>query len=115
MIRSDGNYVRDYFYVEDGASAYLQLAEQLAGNRDLAGHAFNFSNELQVTVLDLVREITARMGSSLAPKLARPPTRSGYSTFAPEKARRMLGWTPRFSLAEGLDLTIAWYRRFLAA
>ena len=29
MIRSDGHYVRDYFYVEDGAAAYMLLAEQL--------------------------------------------------------------------------------------
>ena len=31
IIRSDGNYVRDYFYVEDGAAAYMLLAEKLAG------------------------------------------------------------------------------------
>ena len=31
VIRSDGKFVRDYFYVEDGAAAYMLLAEQLAG------------------------------------------------------------------------------------
>ena len=30
IIRSDGQFVRDYFYVEDGAAAYMLLAEQLA-------------------------------------------------------------------------------------
>ena len=30
VIRSDGNYIRDYFYVEDGAAAYMLLAEKLA-------------------------------------------------------------------------------------
>ncbi len=30
VIRSDGQYVRDYFYVEDGAAAYMMLAEALA-------------------------------------------------------------------------------------
>src|SRR5262249_23684854 len=30
VIRSDGNYIRDYFYVEDGAAVYMLLAEQLA-------------------------------------------------------------------------------------
>ena len=34
VIRSDGSLVRDYFYVEDGAAAYMQLAEWLAANRD---------------------------------------------------------------------------------
>src|SRR5512140_1342797 len=47
IIRSDGNYVRDYFYVEDGAAAYMLLAEQMAVHPELKGQAFNFSNELQ--------------------------------------------------------------------
>src|SRR5258705_5690762 len=42
IIRSDGQYVRDYFYVEDGAAAYMLLAEQLALHPELRGHAFNF-------------------------------------------------------------------------
>src|SRR5204862_4735874 len=50
VIRSDGNFTRDYFYVEDGAAAYMLLAEQLGRNAALRGEAFNFSNEIQVTV-----------------------------------------------------------------
>ena len=50
VIRSDGTFVRDYFYVEDGAAAYMLLAEQLAADPELRGEAFNFSNESQVTV-----------------------------------------------------------------
>ena len=61
IIRSDGSYIRDYFYVEDGAAAYVHLAECMAAERAaVAGHAFNFSNEIQMTVLDLVRKITRR-------------------------------------------------------
>src|SRR5262245_2903627 len=51
VIRSDGLFVRDYFYVEDGAEAYLLLAERLAGDVSLRGEGFNFSNEIQLTVL----------------------------------------------------------------
>ena len=35
VIRSDGTFVRDYFYVEDGAAAYMLLAEQLAADPEL--------------------------------------------------------------------------------
>ena len=52
VIRSDGTFVRDYFYVEDGAAAYMLLAERLAANPELRGQAFNFSNETQVTAAD---------------------------------------------------------------
>src|ERR1700754_1729302 len=55
VIRSDGQSIRDYFYVEDGANAYVTLAEALAARPELAGRAYNFSNEVQVTVLDLAR------------------------------------------------------------
>lgn len=44
IIRSDGEYIRDYFYVEDGAAAYMLLAEQLATRKELKGEAFNFSS-----------------------------------------------------------------------
>ena len=47
VIRSDGSYIRDYFYVEDGAAAYMLLAEQLAARPELWGEAFNFSNRVQ--------------------------------------------------------------------
>src|SRR5205085_3065204 len=47
VIRSDGKFVRDYFYVEDGAAAYMLLAERLARDSTLSGACFHFSNELQ--------------------------------------------------------------------
>ena len=116
VIRSDGQYVRDYFYVEDGADAYMLLAERLAGDASLAGEAFNFSNETSLTVLDLVRRILDLMGSTLEPDIrneASGEIRRQYLDAA--KARRVLDWSPRFTLDAGLQRTIAWYRDFLAA
>jgi CDP-glucose 4,6-dehydratase len=57
VIRSDGSLVRDYFYVEDGAAAYMLLAERLSAQSELHGEAFNFSNELQVTVRGIPQRI----------------------------------------------------------
>jgi CDP-glucose 4,6-dehydratase len=116
VIRSDGQSVRDYFYVRDGADAYVLLAEKLAENPGLKGEAFNFSNELQVTVLDLVKAIGKLMGSELAPDVrneASNEIRHQYLSAA--KARKMLGWRPMFGLEEGLAETIDWYRKFLGA
>src|SRR5258708_18146517 len=45
VLRSDGTMVRDYLYVEDGALAYLALAERLRATPALRGEAFNFSYE----------------------------------------------------------------------
>jgi len=117
VIRSDGSYIRDYFYVEDGVHAYLTLAEQLSTNRALGGEAFNFSNEIQVTVLELTREILKVMKlEKLEPRVlgeAQHEIRHQYLDAT--KARTMLGWKPQFNLDEGLERTIDWYQKFLSA
>lgn len=114
IIRSDGNFTRDYFYVEDGAIAYTLLAEHLASNRDLIGQAFNFSVETQLTVLALVRQITELMGSDLSPDIrgeASNEIRHQYLSAA--KAHRLLDWRPVYGMQEGLKRTISWYKDFL--
>ncbi len=115
VIRSDGSLIRDYFYVEDGASAYMQLAQALHQREELRGEAFNFSNEIQVDVLALTRKILARMQVKLAPDVRSDAKHEiQHQWLSAAKARRVLGWTPEFTLDEGLDRTIAWYRDFLA-
>jgi len=114
VIRSDGQFVRDYLYVEDGAAAYILLAEKLADNADLRGRAFNFSNESQVTVLNLVDRILKHMDSGLVSDVRNEASNEiRLQYLSAERARCELGWHPLFSLDEGLKHTIAWYREFL--
>jgi CDP-glucose 4,6-dehydratase len=116
VVRSDGQYVRDYFYVEDGAAAYMLLAERLAATADLGGHAFNFSNELQISVNDLVQTILQLMQSRLTPDIRNEATNEiRHQWLSAAKARDMLQWRPLFTLEEGLTRTVAWYTRFLGA
>ena len=115
IIRSDGSYIRDYFYVEDGAAAYMMLAEQLARNPELRGQAFNFSNELQIPVADLVERIAAVLGSNLKADIRnRASNEIRHQYLSAKKAREVLGWKPMFSLDEGLRRTAEWYRGHLA-
>jgi len=115
VIRSDGKHIRDYFYVEDGAAAYLLLAEQLAANPNLRGEAFNFSNETQVSVLDLVHRLLEMMDSPLEPDIRNEASHEIlHQSLSAAKARRELGWRPLFSFDEGLRKTIPWYTEFLA-
>ena len=114
VIRSNGQFVRDYFYAEDGAAVNMVLAEALAQNPDLRGAAFNFSNEIQVTVLELVERLLALMNSDLKPDVRNEAANEiQHQYLSAEKARRMLGWQPRFTLDDGLRRTIDWYNAFL--
>jgi CDP-glucose 4,6-dehydratase len=117
VIRSDGEFYRDFLYVRDGVEAYLSLAEALASNRSFSGEAFNFGLERKVRMLDLVQCILALMGR---PDL-KPIVRNNASCeireqyVSCERARRLLGWKPTYTLEQGLVETIAWYREFFQA
>ena len=113
IIRSDGTYVRDYLYVEDGAAAYMLLAELVTKKAELHGHAFNFSNENPVPVLSLVERLLKLMGSDLQPIIQNKATNEIREQYlSAGKARQSLGWHPLFGLDEGLQRTVFWYKDF---
>ena len=115
VIRSDGKFTRDYIYVEDGARAYMLLAERLGARPELAGEVFNFSYERRMTVMELVETLLATMGSGLVPDVrneASNEIRDQYLDSA--KARQVLGWTPAFGFDETLRATVDWYKEYFA-
>jgi CDP-glucose 4,6-dehydratase len=115
VIRSDGTMTRDYLYAADAVLAYLQLAEALAGDASIAGEAFNFSTEQPLSVLELVARIQRAAGTHLEPDIRATASHEiDHQYLSAEKARRVLGWSPRHTLEEALAETVDWYRAQLA-
>lgn len=113
VIRSDGTFIRDYFYVEDAVKAYLLLAEKM-NDLKLEGEAFNFSNEIQLTVLELVKKILTLMGSNLEPIVQNHGSNEiRHQYLSARKAGEVLGWEPAYTIEEGLKKTIDWYRQWM--
>lgn len=113
IIRSDGKFIRDYFYVKDGAFAYMTLAEKMLSNPYIHGEAYNFSNETQITVLELVKKIIDVMGVDTEPIIlnqAKNEIRNQY--LSAKKAREQLGWSPKYTLDSSLIETIKWYQNY---
>ena len=114
ILRSDGSYVRDYTYVKDVVLAYMNLAEHMNDDR-VRGEAFNLSNETPLTVLELVQTIQRLMQCEhIEPQIldcAEGEIHSQHLSAA--KARKILGWEPRYDLEQALSETIDWYRDFL--
>lgn len=115
IIRSDGQYIRDYVYVEDGARAYLLLAAQLGRRPELAGQAFNFSCGQRLTVTEMVSTILRVMGSGLEADVRNDASNEiRDQSLDATRAAALLGWAPAFTLEEGLRRTIDWYREYIA-
>jgi CDP-glucose 4,6-dehydratase len=116
IIRSDGQYIRDYLYVEDGAAAYMLLAEHLVSRPELTGMAFNFSGEIHMNVLQLVQKILQKMGSDLTPEVQNHPLKEIRQQYLnAQRARDLLDWAPEFTIDQGLERTIAWYHPMFEA
>ena len=106
VIRSDGTPLRDYLYVDDAVSAYLALADS-----EEVG-AFNFGTETPTAVIELVQLILKLMKSSQHPVVENKASNEiAQQWLSCAKARKQLGWKPKFDLNRGLAATIAWYRK----
>jgi CDP-glucose 4,6-dehydratase len=116
IVRSDGTYVRDYFYVKDAAAAYLRLAERL-DDAGVRGGAFNFSTESPVTVLEIVRALQkATDATHLEPDVQATATGEiRDQRLSAAKARAVLRWQAQYDLDRALAETVAWYRAYLKA
>ncbi|MGH9802580.1 MAG: GDP-mannose 4,6-dehydratase [Blastocatellia bacterium] len=114
IIRSDGQFIRDYFYVRDAVEAYLTLAERLPDER-FKGEAFNFSTETPASVLELVDQILKLTGKThLVPKVMNEASREIPKQYLScDKAKKLLNWQSGYALDEGLRATIDWYEQAL--
>ena len=111
IIRSDGTPVRDYLYIADAVDAYLTLAEKL---EKVKGEAFNFGTNSPVSVLELVNKIIKISGKTHLKPIVKGEAKGEINRqyLSSEKARKMLGWKPRYNLDRGLKETIAWYKKY---
>ena len=116
IIRSDGKFVRDYFYVRDAVAAYISAAEQFE-DLHLAGQAFNFGNETPLSVVEVVGQILTLMDrKDLTPVILNEASNEIPRQYLDcNKARSQLGWSPEFSMEKGLRDTITWYETHLSA
>lgn len=114
VIRSDGKFVRDYFYVMNAVDGYLKLAERMPDD-SINGQAFNFGYGEPLSVLELVDEILTIMGKqSLKPVILNQASNEIINQFLDcTKAQKLLGWKPLYDREAGLRETIKWYEGYL--
>jgi len=109
-IFGNGQQTRDYVCVGDVARAVLLgLTRPLPGADRLDTRAFNVGTGVGTSVVELARLLQHAAASDAEIVFApRRPGEQQESFLNVSKAGRLLGWTPRISLAEGLAETFAW-------
>jgi len=105
-VYGDGMYVRDWLYVRDHCEAILAVLE-----RGKNGEAYNIGGNNELANLVLVRHVLRELGKpeSLITYVKDRPGHDRRYAIDATKIRRELGWSPRFTFAEALPLTIRWY------
>lgn len=116
ILRSKGNFTRDFLYIEDAVLINLMLIDRhLKGDFAHYGAAFNFSLEVQLSVLDLVKYIAEVMGQTPQIDIQDSATSEiSDMLLSCQKSKEILDWQPEFSLEQGLSRTIDAYRAYFA-
>lgn len=110
-----GRQIRDYVYVEDVAMAFL-----LAGRLDQAdGEVFNVGSGIGTAFREMAEEVVRIVGRGRIEFVQWPADyvniETGDYVTDISHIKRVLGWVPRISLAEGIAETHRYYQRHRAA
>ncbi|WFT77683.1 MULTISPECIES: NAD-dependent epimerase/dehydratase family protein [unclassified Methylobacterium] len=114
VLRSDGTMIRDYIYVRDVVAGYLAIGEAMH-EPGVAGEAFNLSNETPLSTMAFTHEILRACRRPDLEPLVLGEARSEIDAqhLSAAKVRRIVGWSPRWSMADALAETVAWYRNYM--
>jgi len=105
----DPTPVRDWMYVADHVSAYLTCLE----NEKAIGETFNFCTGKGYTVEETIKKISRLIGFNSEIQWGSAPERPSESRViigSYKKANKVLGWSPKYSLEDGLKETIEYWR-----
>lgn len=105
-----GDQTREFNYVDDIVDAYLLAAT----NPNAIGELINIGNGIEYSIKEVAEKIVHMMGNPIQLFLGALPKRAGETNHfcSNEKARKLLGWSPKIDLNEGLQRTITWYKKF---
>jgi UDP-N-acetylglucosamine 4-epimerase len=118
IINGDGNYSRDFTYIDN----IIQINElaMLTENKEAVNTVYNAAFGDRTTLNDLVsylKESLSLLDSDIAHiSITHGPNRTGdipHSLASIEKAKKMLGYHPKYSMQNGLKEAVQWYWKHL--
>jgi UDP-glucuronate 4-epimerase len=105
LLYGDGKQTRDFTYVDDIAAGTVK------GLAPLGYEVVNLGGDGPHDLLELIELVEKEVGKRARIESHPLPVADVLATWADiSKAKRLLGWEPRVSLAEGVARLCAWYR-----
>jgi len=103
---------RDFTFVADTVEGFVKAAEA----KDVSGEVINLGTGSEVSIGEIAQRAIKIIGSDVQIEQDRSrmrPERSEVRRLISNnsKAQSLMGWTPRYSLDEGLRQTIEWFRQ----
>ncbi len=103
-IDGDGEQTRDFVYVKDMVSAFIQAMDHRAKG------AYNIAGGKGISINELYHEVSSIMGADVEPLHGEPrPGDVRHSTADITRAKRHLEYEPEYDLRRGLEATIEWF------
>jgi len=110
-INGNGKQSRDFTYIENVIEANLKACK---ASPDAAGQAYNIAYGGREYIIDIYHELCNALDKNIEPIFR--PDRKGdikHSNADISKAKRLLGYEPEYSFADGMQLAIKWYKEDL--
>ena len=107
---TSGEQIRDFMYVEDIANAFVTLLDS-----DVEGE-FNICSGISVKLKDVIEFIGKKLNRKNLIRIGALDYRENEIMEikgCPSRLKKELKWSPKYSLNEGLDKTIEWWRKYL--
>jgi len=105
---STGAHLFDWVYIDDVCDALLVMAS----SQGVIGRTVDVGTGVLTSAIDVARGLAQRVGAVDELQIGAIPDRIGEPTRAADTAttRSLIGWQARFTLEEGLDLTVRWFK-----
>lgn len=112
VIYGDGETSRDFVFIDNVVEANLKAC---IACKDASGRAFNIGYGEKTSLNDLYKKLSELLEKNdISPRYEKE--REGdikHSTASIDKAKEILKYSPQYSVNEGLELTIDWYKNNL--
>lgn len=117
QLRSDGTFTRDFLYIKDAVMINFLLMDKMTSsdNPFKYGSAYNFSLEIELSVIEIVNKLLKLCGSKTEVEIVSNATQETPNMLLDcKKAKKELGWLPKYTLEQGLNETIEFYSSYFS-